>query len=144
LRHFLLKLHVPQEHIPPAAEDRVKLFRTLLDGRRLLVVLDHAQSAAQVRPLVTGAPGVFTVVVARRPLTGLDAAAVPVGPLTDKDARRLLTDMVGKQAVVAARAALPSVLERCGGSPFALRATALHLTSSAPGAARAAGRRTRG
>jgi tetratricopeptide (TPR) repeat protein len=127
LRDFLLKLHVPAEHIPPATEDRADLFRTLLDGRRLLVVLDHAQSAAQVRPLITGAPEVFTIVVARRPLTGLDAVAVPVGPLTDKDARRLLTQLVGKQALVAARATLPSVLERCAGSPFALRAMAPRL-----------------
>jgi hypothetical protein len=129
LRHFLLKLHVPAEHIPPATEDRADLFRTLLDGRRLLVVLDHARSAAQVAPLITGAPGVFTVVVARRPLTGLDAVAIAVGPLADKDARRLLTELVGKQAVVAARATLPAVLERCGGSPFALRAMAPYLTA---------------
>lgn len=137
LRHFLLKLRVPAEHIPPGAEDRVDLFRSLLRDRRVLVVLDHAQSAAQARPLVTSAPGVFTVLVARRPLTGLDAAPVPVGPLGDKDSVRLLTDIVGKQTVAAARATLPSVLERCAGSPFALRAAAPHL--SAPGAGSASG-----
>ncbi|KJK59496.1 tetratricopeptide repeat protein [Saccharothrix sp. ST-888] len=127
LRHFLLQLGVPAEHVPPAVEDRIDLFRTVLAGRSLLVVLDHAQSAAQVRPLITAAPGVFTVIVARRPLTGLDAVTIPVGPLSDKDAKRLLTELAGKSAMTAARAALPSVLERCAGSPFALRAAAPQL-----------------
>ncbi|MFB8168753.1 tetratricopeptide repeat protein [Kitasatospora purpeofusca] len=129
LRHFLLRLGVPAEFVPPAVEDRVDLFRSLLSGRRLLVVLDHAQSAAQVGPLITAAPGVFTLIVARRPLTGLDAVAVSVGPLSDKDARRLLADLAGRSAVATARAALPSVLERCAGSPFALRAVAPYLAT---------------
>ncbi|MFJ4096049.1 tetratricopeptide repeat protein [Kitasatospora sp. NPDC089913] len=129
LRHFLLRLGVPAEYVPPAVEDRVDLFRSLLSGRRLLVVLDHAQSAAQVDPLITAARGVFTLVVARRPLTGLDAVAVPVGPLSDRDARRLLAELAGRSAVATARAALPSVLERCAGSPFALRAMAPYLAT---------------
>ncbi|MGW3043232.1 tetratricopeptide repeat protein [Kitasatospora sp. NPDC001159] len=127
LRQFLIHLGMPADRVPPAAQDRVEQFRSLVAERQLLVVLDHAQSAAQVRPLVTAAPGVVTVVVARRPLTGLDAVPIPVGPLPDKDARRLLTDLAGKEAVSAAGPALPSVLERCGGSPFALRAAAPRL-----------------
>ncbi|MEV7773005.1 tetratricopeptide repeat protein [Kitasatospora sp. NPDC086791] len=130
LRHFLLRLGVPAEHVPPAVEDRIDLFRSLLAGRRLLVVLDHARSAAQVQPLITAAPGVFTVIVARRPLTALDAVTIPVGPLSDKDAKRLLTDLAGRPAMTTARAALPSVLERCAGSPFALRAMAPHLATA--------------
>ncbi|WP_280669764.1 MULTISPECIES: tetratricopeptide repeat protein [unclassified Kitasatospora] len=129
LRYFLSRLGVPDEEIPPGPADRTDLYRTLLADRRLLVVLDHAQSAAQVLPLITTAPGVFTVVVARRPLTGLDAVRVPVGPLPEKDAKRLLIDLAGKQAVTAARAALPSVLARCAGSPFALQAAAQRLTT---------------
>ncbi|MFF7992352.1 tetratricopeptide repeat protein [Kitasatospora xanthocidica] len=133
LRHFLLRLGVPAEYVPPAVEDRVDLFRSLLSNRRLLVVLDHAQSAAQVEPLITAAPGVFTLVVARRPLTGLDAVTIPVGPLSDKDAKRLLADLAGRSAMATARAALPSVLERCDGSPFALRAMAPYLTTGSIG-----------
>ncbi|MFG3224302.1 tetratricopeptide repeat protein [Kitasatospora sp. NPDC048194] len=127
LRHFLSRLGVPAEHVPPAVDDRIDLFRSLLAGRRMLVVLDHARSAAQVQPLVTAAPGVFTVIVARRPLTGLDAVTIPVGPLSDKDAKRLLTDLAGRPAMTTARAALPSLLERCAGSPLALRTMAPHL-----------------
>ncbi|MFJ4680373.1 hypothetical protein [Kitasatospora sp. NPDC088783] len=124
LRRFLRRLGVPAEHLPAGLERRAERFAELLAGRRLLVVLDHAHSAAQVRPLLTAAPGVLTVVTARRPLAGLDALNVAVGPLAEKDARRLLTDLAGKHAVTAAKAALPGVLERCAGSPFALRAAA--------------------
>ncbi|OKJ11804.1 tetratricopeptide repeat protein [Kitasatospora sp. CB01950] len=132
LRRFLQKLGVPADRMPATVEDRAERYAQLLAGRRLLVVLDHAHSAAQVRPLLTAAPGVVTVVTARRPLAGLDALNVPVGPLADKDARRLLTDLAGKHAVGAAKAALPGVLERCAGSPFALRAAAPVLGDSAP------------
>lgn len=124
---FLRGLGVAGDRIPAMVADRAERFREEAAGRRLLVVLDHAQSAAQVRPLLAAGRDVVTVLVARRPLAGLDAVLVPVGPLPDKDAMRLLTDVAGKPAVAAARAALPSVLERCGGSPYALRAAAGHL-----------------
>ncbi|MFB7914357.1 hypothetical protein [Streptomyces sp. NPDC056061] len=95
-------------------------------------MLDHAHSAAQVRPFLTSAPGVFTIVVAKSPFPGLDALRVPVGPLTDKDAVRLLTEITDKSTVAAARATLPSLLTRCGGSPYALRAAAVRLSASRP------------
>ncbi|GAB2747389.1 tetratricopeptide repeat protein [Kitasatospora kifunensis] len=132
LRYFLSRLGVPQAQIPLALEDRIDLYRTLLADRRLLVVLDHAQSAGQIQPLITTAPGVFIVVISRRRLTGLDAVPIEVGPLPERDAKRLLIDLAGKQAVAAARATLPSVLARCAGSPFALRAAAQHLTTALP------------
>ncbi|MDI5966554.1 tetratricopeptide repeat protein [Streptantibioticus silvisoli] len=127
LRRFLRKLGVGDDGIPPGRADLAERFRAEVAGRRLLVVLDHVHSAAQALPFLTSAPGVFTVVVARRPLTGLDAVPVPVGPLTDRDAKRLLTDLAGRPAVAAAKAALPSVLARCGGSPYALRAAVPRL-----------------
>jgi len=125
---FLRQLGVPADEIPPPVEERSALFRALVADRRLLVVLDHAHSAAQVRPLLSSAPAVLTIVVSSRAVLGLDAVRIPVGPLADKDAVRLLTDLAGKQAVAAARAVLPSVLARCGGSPFALRAAAPRLS----------------
>lgn len=124
---FLAKLGLARGEIPPGLDDRMERFRAEVAGRRVLVVLDHAHSAAQVRPLLAPAPGVFTVVVSRRPLAGLDAVPVPVGPLADRDAVRLLTDLAGKPAVAAAKRTLPSLLERCGGSPYALRAAVPRL-----------------
>ncbi|WP_241837964.1 ATP-binding protein [Streptomyces sp. CB03234] len=128
LRRLLAQLGVPDEEMPPAREGRTEQFRRLVADRLLLVVLDHAHSAAQIRPLITSAPGVFTLAVSRHPLPGLDALRVPVGPLADRDARRLLAEIAGKPALAAARATLPPVLARCGGSPYALRAAALRLS----------------
>ncbi|MFD9814779.1 tetratricopeptide repeat protein [Streptomyces sp. NPDC059080] len=127
LRHFLRKLGVADADVPPAAEDRIDLYRTLVADRRLLVVLDHARSAAQVGPLLTSAPGVFTIVVARRPLAGLDAVPVPVGPLSAKDARTLLGNLTGLRWRGDDEAVLQGVLDRCGGSPYALRTAATSL-----------------
>src|SRR5438034_230085 len=65
---LLRGLGLPDEETPPAAADRAELLRRTLADRRLLLVLDHARSAAQLRPLLTSAPGVVTIVVARQPL----------------------------------------------------------------------------
>ncbi|MFI5879982.1 tetratricopeptide repeat protein [Streptomyces sp. NPDC051554] len=128
LATLLRQLGLPDEDIPPSTADRAALFRRSLTDRRALVVLDHARSAAQVQPLLAPAPDVVTLVVARNPLIGLDALRIPVGPLGRRDAKRLLTELVGKPAVSAARATLPAVLDRCAGSPYALRAAAPRLT----------------
>ncbi|MFF2848428.1 tetratricopeptide repeat protein [Streptomyces sp. NPDC058001] len=132
LHRLLGQLGVPAEEIPTTADERIDFFRRTVAELRLLVILDHVRSAAQIRPLITSAPGVFTLIVSRHPLPGLDALRIPVEPLADRDAVRLLTQLVGKQALSAARATLPSVLERCGGSPYALRAAALRLTEPTP------------
>jgi tetratricopeptide (TPR) repeat protein len=126
---LLRQLNLPDEEVPPAAADRADLFRRCLADRRALVVLDHARSAAQVQPLLVSAPDVVTLVVAGQPLIGLDALRIPVGPLARRDAKRLLVELVGRPTVSAARAALPAVLDRCAGSPYALRAAAPRLTS---------------
>ena len=132
LRSLLRQLGVADREVPPSAEERIRRFRELVDGRRFLVVLDHAHSAAQVRPLIPATPGVFVLAVAARPLAGLDAVPVPVGPLKDSDALRLLTRLAGKDAVSRAGAALAPLLADCAGSPFALRAAAPRLTAPPP------------
>ncbi|MFI6948514.1 tetratricopeptide repeat protein [Streptomyces sp. NPDC050422] len=133
LRDLLRQLGLPAEEMPTSAAHLGEYFRRCVADRKLLIILDHAHSAAQVRPLLTSAPAVFMIVVARNPFPGLDAVRVPVGPLTDKDAVRLLTKLLDKPALAEARATLPSVLARCGGSPYALRAAAPRLTVPASG-----------
>jgi tetratricopeptide (TPR) repeat protein len=126
---LLWELGLPAEEIPHAADDRLGLWRRLVADLRLLVVLDHAYSAAQVRPLLTSAPGVFTLVTARHPLPGLDAVPVALGPLAARDARRLLTHFAGAEAVAAAPEMAKDLLVRCAGSPYALRTAAPLLSA---------------
>ncbi|MCQ4041510.1 tetratricopeptide repeat protein [Streptantibioticus rubrisoli] len=125
----LSELGLSDEEVPPGLEDRTNLFRDLVTDLRLLVVLDHAHSAAQVGPLLASEPGVFTIVVAHRRLPGLDAVPIEVEPLSRKYAVQLLTDIAGRKAVDRARGTLPSVLARCAGSPYALWAVAPRLTA---------------
>ncbi|MFJ2743416.1 tetratricopeptide repeat protein [Streptomyces sp. NPDC087440] len=127
LREALRQLGVPQEEIPPSEPHRAEFFRRCVADLALLVVLDHASSAAQALPLIATAPGVVTVVTARDPLLRLPARRIPVGPLADKYVRRLLEATAGRPALDAARALLPSVIADCGGSPYAVLAAAPRL-----------------
>ncbi|MEQ0560789.1 tetratricopeptide repeat protein [Amycolatopsis sp. NEAU-NG30] len=73
LERFLQALDVPGQAIPADPESRAALFRSVLAGRRMLVVLDNAATVGQVRPLLPGSPGCLVLVTSRSSLTGLVA-----------------------------------------------------------------------
>ncbi|MEU6350967.1 tetratricopeptide repeat protein [Streptomyces sp. NPDC047072] len=130
LGDLLRQLGVPDAEMPPSLQGRADLFRDCAADRRMLLVLDHAESLAQVRPLRASAPGVFTLVIARQPLAGLGALEIPVGPLAKKDARQMLERIVPESVFAEVRRSLPAVLDRCAGSPYALHSAALGLAAS--------------
>ncbi|MFF1480592.1 ATP-binding protein [Streptomyces sp. NPDC058301] len=127
LLRLLRQMGVPPERMPPAAAGREELYRHLTAGRRALVVVDHVSSAAQVRALVPATPDVLLlVVVSGRPFA-LEAERVPVPPLSDRYAVRMLRKAAGPENVARVKARMPELLERCGGNAFALKAEALRL-----------------
>src|SRR5438128_1029202 len=71
LRGFFEGLAVPPERIPEGLDGQVALYRSLLAGQQVLVLLDNARDAAQVRPLLPSSPGCLAVVTSRNHLTGL-------------------------------------------------------------------------
>ncbi|MFF9639874.1 BTAD domain-containing putative transcriptional regulator [Kitasatospora aureofaciens] len=93
LARLLRSLGVPPEEVPAETEQRAALYRSMLAGRRILVVLDDAADAAQVAPLLPGSPGCAAVVTARSRafvLPGATQLALPVRPWPATDRRRQL------------------------------------------------------
>jgi tetratricopeptide (TPR) repeat protein len=73
LVRFLRALDIPVEHIPSGEESRAELFRSSMAERRILVVLDNAATAGQIRPLLPGAPNCLVVITSRTRMSGLVA-----------------------------------------------------------------------
>ena len=124
LRFFLDALGAPPHRIPAGTEGRAALFRSLLDGKRMLIVLDNARDVAQVRPLLPGSPGCLVVVTSRNELTGLVAAegAVPLtlDVLSDAEAHEMLARRLGGERVAAEPGAADEIIEACARLPLAL------------------------
>ena len=124
VRGFLDAFEVPPHRIPADPDSQVGMYRSLLAGRRVLVVLDNAHDTEQVRPLLPGSPTCLTVVTSRNQLTGLAAAQsakiLALDPLTEDHARELLTDRIGPQRVAAEPDAVSDIITRCAGLPLAL------------------------
>jgi len=127
VRGFLDALGVPPERVPAGLGAQTALYRSLLGGRRVLVVLDNARDADQVRPLLPGAAGCVAVVTSRTRLTALVAttAAVelPLDLLDVQAAKVLLASRVGADRAAAEPAAMLDLATRCARLPLALAVT---------------------
>jgi DNA-binding SARP family transcriptional activator/tetratricopeptide (TPR) repeat protein len=127
LAGFLRDLGVPGPDIPAACGERAARFRSLLAGRRMLVLLDNAAQAEQVRPLLPGSPGCVTVVTSRDALAGLvardGAARLDLDLLPPGGAVELLRALIGAR-VDADREAAAELAGLCARLPLALRVAA--------------------
>ncbi|MDI1465408.1 BTAD domain-containing putative transcriptional regulator [Catellatospora sp. KI3] len=124
VRSTLETLGVTAPRMPETIDAQVAMYRSRLAGRRMLIMLDNARDAEQVRPLLPGAPGCLVLITSRHQLTGLVAAEgahpVPLRPLAPTDARRLLTRRIGAARIAAEPAAAAELIDRCAGLPLAL------------------------
>jgi tetratricopeptide (TPR) repeat protein len=124
LRAFLDALEVPAQRIPVGVEAQSSLYRSVLAGRRVLVVLDNARDAAQVRPLLPGSPGCHVLITSRSRLTSLIAAEgarpLTVELLSVAEARDLLGRRLGSGRVAAEPRAVEEIIARCAQLPLAL------------------------
>ncbi|WP_165449546.1 AfsR/SARP family transcriptional regulator [Krasilnikovia cinnamomea] len=123
LRGFLEAFGVAAQQIPAGLADRAASFRSLLAGRRVLVVLDNARDTEQVLPLLPGTPGSAAVVTSRRRLSALVAAgAVPVtlDLLTANEAALLLARRFGAERAAAEPQAVTELVTMCARLPLAL------------------------
>jgi DNA-binding SARP family transcriptional activator len=127
LAGFLRSLGVPGQDIPPEAEQRAARYRSLLADKQVLVILDNAGSADQVRPLLPGTPTCAVVVTSRDALAGLvardGAARLDLDVLPPQDAVALLRTLIGAR-VDAEPAAAAELADQCCRLPLALRVAA--------------------
>jgi DNA-binding SARP family transcriptional activator/tetratricopeptide (TPR) repeat protein len=136
LAGFLRSLGVTGRDIPAGTDERAALFRSLLCGRRMLVVLDNAGRVEQVRPLLPGSPGCVTVATSRDALAGLvardGAVRLDLDVLPLEEAVRLLRTLIGAR-VDAEPDAAAALAARCARLPLALRVAA-ELAAARPAA----------
>ncbi|MFD0358160.1 ATP-binding protein, partial [Streptomyces sp. NPDC127110] len=130
LGSFLRALGTPDSAIPDSPADRAALYRSTLDGRRVLVLLDNARDAAQVRPLLPGTAGCAALVTSRVRMSGLAGAhLVDLDVMSPEEALQLFTRIVGAERVGAERQAALDVVGACGFLPLAIRIAASRLAA---------------
>ncbi|MEV5655842.1 BTAD domain-containing putative transcriptional regulator [Streptomyces sp. NPDC052291] len=131
LSGFLRALGVPAPRIPADEESAAALYRSLCAGKQLLVILDNARSAAQVRPLLPGSGGCLVLVTSRNVLGGLvardGATTVPLGVLEPAEAEQLLARIVGSARTRAEPDASAALTAACACLPLAVGVTAADL-----------------
>ncbi|MBA2947109.1 AfsR/SARP family transcriptional regulator [Streptomyces himalayensis] len=127
---FLRALGTADSAIPDSLEERSALYRSVLDGRRVLVLLDNARDAAQVRPLLPGTEGCAALVTARVRMVDLAGAhLVDLDVMSPEEALQLFTKIVGEERVASEREAALDVVAACGFLPLAIRIAASRLAS---------------
>lgn len=127
LKDFLHALRGPARH-PASYDAQVALYRSLLAGKRVLIVLDNASDAGQVMPLLPGSHGCRVLVTCRGKLPELvailGAQPVALDPLSACDALELLNRLLGAARIAGEESAVATLIDRCGRIPVKLREAA--------------------
>ena len=133
LAGFLRAFGVAPDRVPAEEDQASALLRSLMDRKRVLVLLDNAADAEQVRPLLPASPGCAALVTSRGRLGGLvardGAGLLAVEPLTAAESAELLARAIGAARAQAERAAVAEIADLCAHLPLALRITAANLAT---------------
>jgi tetratricopeptide (TPR) repeat protein len=133
LGRFLRALGVSPRDVPAAVEEQGALYRSLLTGKRMLLVLDNARSTEQVRPLLPGSSGCLVLITSRNRLSGLvaldGACRITLDPLAPEEAVALLVQVAGARRVAAEPDAADQICRQCGFLPLTLRMAAAQATA---------------
>jgi DNA-binding SARP family transcriptional activator len=130
LRRFLRTLGVSGAALPDSGEERAEVYRNLLAGRRILIVLDNAMSEEQIAPLLPGSAPCSVLVTSRGRLSGLPVTGrFEIGALSRRSAVAMLSAIVGAERIEAQPDAAAALCELCGDLPLALRIVAARLAA---------------
>ncbi|WP_326705077.1 BTAD domain-containing putative transcriptional regulator [Streptomyces cyaneofuscatus] len=139
LAQFLRALGATPGRLPADEDEAAALYRTLLADRRMLIVLDNARDAEQVRPLIPGSRGCAVVITSRSRLAGLVASdgarQLALDVLGPDEARRLLGSIVGECRATDEEEAARRLVRLCGGLPLAIRIAGANLVARDTGIA---------
>ncbi len=124
IRGFLDAFGVTPPQIPLSLQAQAALYRSLLAGRRVLILLDNAAEEDQIRPLLPGSPGCLVIVTSRNELRGLivteGAHPVDLDLMSTAEARQLLSRRAGESRVLAELPAADDIIALCARLPLAL------------------------
>ncbi|MFI9645044.1 BTAD domain-containing putative transcriptional regulator [Streptomyces sp. NPDC052040] len=128
---FLTALGIPAHAVPPQCADRARLFRSVLEDRAVLLVLDDARDAAQIEPLLPGSARCAVVVTTRRHhLTGLAVVRhAPLGVFGIEESCELLGRIVGEERLGRETPAARRLVTACGNLPLAVRIAGSRLAA---------------
>jgi tetratricopeptide (TPR) repeat protein/transcriptional regulator with XRE-family HTH domain len=133
IRGFLDALGVPPERIPASPVAQAGLYRSLLSGKRMLLLLDNARDEQQVRPLLPASPASLIIVTSRSQLSGLAATdgarLLTLDALTHDEATQLLADRLGHARAAAQPDAISEIASLCACLPLALTVAAAHAVT---------------
>ncbi|AGL17171.1 BTAD domain-containing putative transcriptional regulator [Actinoplanes sp. N902-109] len=124
VRGFLEAFDVPAQNIPVTLTAQISLYRRLVAGKRVLVLLDNASDPEQVRPLVPNSPGCLAVVTSRHLLPALvvtdGAYPLPLDLLSVAESRQLLAARLGTEQVAAEPQPVDEIIDHCARLPLAM------------------------
>lgn len=130
LGSLLRSLGLPPERIPVDEQEQAAAYRSLVAGKRMLVVLDNARSADQIRPLLPASPHCLVVTTSRTTLTTIDGAThLHLDVLSEQEALTLLARLAGPDRVAAEPDAAATLVGLCARLPLAVRIAGARLAA---------------
>jgi tetratricopeptide (TPR) repeat protein len=127
LRQLLFHLGVPDSKMDDTITGLAALYRSLLAGKRVLVVLDNAATLSQVEPLLPATAGCLVMITSRHPIGLAGARVVPLGTPSPEEAARLFRAAAGPEIIADEDPNVPAILELCGHLPLAISILAARL-----------------
>ncbi|WP_225726176.1 MULTISPECIES: BTAD domain-containing putative transcriptional regulator [unclassified Nocardia] len=130
LRRFLSAFGIQDSEIPDNVFEQSTMFRSVVAGRRVLIVLDNADAPGQLEWLLPGAAASSVLVTSRGPITATPTALrLPLGSLTQEESAALLSRTIGDARPTAESAAFSRLVSLCGGLPLAIGIIATRLAA---------------
>jgi len=130
LKHVLHTLGVPRTEIPEHLDDKATMYRNLIARRRILVVLDDAADAKQIKPLLPGTTTAATIVTSRHLFDDLGVTIrVQLGLLSHHETEEMLKQVIGGEFARLDKVLIERTIRFCRGVPSAVRSAGVRLST---------------